>query len=98
MQPTPLYRRVNTRARGVHHHTGGEYRHDCHSKRTLQSDANWQSMHGPVRRGPDYTPLFRFLLSRVGKPWRDVHSEAVARLDRAEPLRLLSLLPVTSCR
>lgn len=92
MQPSPLYRRVNTRARGVHHHTGGEYRHDRHSKQTLQSDANRQSMHGPVRRGLDYTPLFRFLLSRVGKPWREVHSEAVARLDREEPLYWLVAL------
>lgn len=43
-------------------------------------------MHGKQQRGLDYTPLFRFLLSKVGQPWDDVFSEAVARLDKAEPI------------
>ncbi|MDP0941227.1 hypothetical protein Q6253_28740, partial [Klebsiella quasipneumoniae] len=34
----------------------------------------------------DYTPLFRFLLSRVGQDWDEVYSEAVARLDRKDPI------------
>ena len=38
------------------------------------------------RRGLDYTPLFRFLLSRVGSDWDDVYGEARARLDREEPI------------
>lgn len=44
------------------------------------------------RRGLDYTPLFRFLLSRVGEDWDAVHSEAVRRLDRAEPISWLVAL------
>jgi hypothetical protein len=43
-------------------------------------------MHGRKRRGLDYTPLFRFLLSKVGSDWSDVFSEAAARLDRVEPI------------
>lgn len=39
-----------------------------------------------VRRGLDYTPLYRFLLSKVGRPWDDIYSEAKRRLDRAEPI------------
>jgi hypothetical protein len=38
------------------------------------------------RRGLDYTPLFRFLLSKVGCHWDAVHSEAIARLDREQPI------------
>jgi hypothetical protein len=30
--------------------------------------------------------LFRFLLSKVGEPWAGVLSEAIARLDREEPI------------
>lgn len=44
------------------------------------------SMHAGKRRGRDYTPLFRFLLSRVGRDWTDVHSEAVSRLDDEAPI------------
>lgn len=43
-------------------------------------------MHAGKRRGRDYTPLFRFLLARVGKTWTDVHREAVSRLDSEEPI------------
>jgi hypothetical protein len=43
-------------------------------------------MHGKSRRGLDYTPLFRFLLSRVGSEWSSVHREAIARLDRPDPI------------
>ena len=43
-------------------------------------------MHQGVRRGLDYTSLFRFLLSRVGRKWDEIYSEAVTRLDRREPI------------
>jgi hypothetical protein len=86
MHQSPLYRRVNTKARGVHHNTGGDYRHERNTKQALDVDTIRQSMHGKVHRGLDYTPLFRFLLSKVGTPWNDVHSEAAARLDRQEPI------------
>jgi hypothetical protein len=81
----PLYRRVNTRARGVRH-GGGDYRWSRNGKAERADDRGHGSMHAGQRRGLDYTPLFRFLLARVGADWNDVHGEAVRRLDRAEPI------------
>jgi len=46
-------------------------------------------MHGRTRRGLDYTPLFRFLISKVGCEWSEVYAEAAARLDRFEPIHWL---------
>jgi hypothetical protein len=43
-------------------------------------------MRGRSDRGLDYTPLFKFLLARVGRDWDEVYAEAVARLDREEPI------------
>lgn len=43
-------------------------------------------MHGKHLRDLDHTPLFRFLLSKVGTEWNAVFSEAVSRLDRTEPI------------
>ncbi|WP_225595683.1 hypothetical protein [Pseudomonas sp. PDM05] len=43
-------------------------------------------MHSHHRHGFDYTPLYRFLLSKVGHPWDQVFSEANARLDRPDPI------------
>lgn len=78
----PLYRRVNTKARGVHHHTGGEYRWSRGKDDRIAQGAMSQG----VQRGLDYTPLFRFLLSRVGRDWDEVYGEAVARLDKPDPI------------
>ena len=82
----PLYRKVNTRTRGVHHIKGGEYCHESNTKAEKSSEATRGSMHGKQRRGLDYTPLFRFLLSKVGEDWSRVHSEAVSRLDTEAPI------------
>jgi len=81
----PLYRKVNTRTRGVYHR-GGEYRWERNAKGEKRSEASRGSMHAGQRNGLDYTPLFRFLLSKVGEDWDAVHSEAVSRLDRQEPI------------
>jgi len=43
-------------------------------------------MHGKQLRGLDYTPLFRFLLSKIGADWSSVYSEAVSRLDKPDPI------------
>lgn len=37
-------------------------------------------------RGLDYTPLFRFLISKVGSKFNDVYSEAKSRLDKPDPI------------
>ena len=81
----PLWRKVNTRTHGVRH-GGGEARWDRHTKAEAQNEALIGSMHAGRRNGRDYTPLFKFLLSKVGQDWDAVHSEAVSRLDSEEPI------------
>ena len=81
MKKKPLYRKVNTKARGVLHHKGGDFRH---LRNTKNPDAI--GMKQGVQRGLDYTPLFKFLLSKIGKPWNEIHSEAISRLDKEEPI------------
>lgn len=75
----PLYRKVNTRARHVWHNKGSEARYDRNTKTGLE-----KSMKQGKQRGLDYTPLYMFLLSKVGQDWDKVHSEAVARLKGAD--------------
>lgn len=93
----PLYRKVNTLARLVRHHSGGEARWDRNTKATeaaIAEGVTSAGMGGKVRRGLDYTPLYRFLLSKVGQDWDAVYSEAVARLDRPDPIfRMVARLP-----
>jgi len=43
-------------------------------------------MHGGKLRGLDYTPLFQFLLSKVGFDWNAVYEEARPRLNTEEPI------------
>lgn len=88
-----LYRKVNTTAHGVHHAKGGDYRDERNSRTTKDDEALRGSMHGGHRRGLDYTPLFKFLLSKRGQAWDDVYSEAVKRLDRSEPIFWVVALP-----
>jgi len=85
MNKPPLYRSVNTRTHGVRHGQGGAFRHQRHSK--AAAEGRWRDpMHGKHRHGRDYTPLFRFLLSKIGCPWDAVYAEARARLDQADPI------------
>ena len=87
----PLYRKVNTKARGVRHDFGGDFKHLRRKKRDTIEQARG-SMHGKKERGLDYTPLFRFLLSKVGSKWNDVFSEARSRLDKTDPIYWLIAL------
>jgi len=82
----PLYRKVNTRARGHHHPTGPDFRHARNTGAGRRGDKTATRMRKGVERGLDYTPLYRFLLSKVGEPWDSVHAEAVARLDKEEAI------------
>lgn len=87
----PLYTKINKKARGVSCLGGGEYRHTRHSKN--QPEGNRQSMYCTVRSGYDYTPLYKFLLSKVGQDWSKIHSEAISRLDKEEPIfRMVAIL------
>ncbi|WP_299707814.1 hypothetical protein [uncultured Pontibacter sp.] len=88
---TPLFRKVNTRARGVRHNFGGDFKNSRNKKReTIEQTKG--SMHGKKERGLDYTPLYKFLLSKVGNDWEEVLSEAKSRLDKPEPIyRIVAL-------
>lgn len=80
----PLYRKVNTRTRMVHHNSGSDFRHDRNTKKQKESEQfgiKRQSIKGNVQRGLDYTPLFKFLLSKVGKFWTEIHKEAISRVE-----------------
>lgn len=92
MKPNPhkkkLYRKVNTKARGVHHDFGGDFKHIRNQKDESREMVKG-SMNGSKNRGLDYTPLYKFLLSKVGADWDSVYSEAVSRLDRPDPIFLL---------
>lgn len=46
----PLYRKVNTKARGVRHRSGGDFSHERHSKKALSLASARSSMHGKVQR------------------------------------------------
>ena len=82
----PLYRKVNTTARGCHHQSGQDFKHERHTKKGEQLNKQSVKMKRGVERGLDYTPLYMFLLSKVGKKWDDVYSEAISRLDKSEPI------------
>lgn len=78
-----LYRKVNTKTHRVHHHFGGDFRHSRHQKK---EDSITSGKMPKEQRGLDYTPLFKFLLSKVGKKWDAVFSEAKSRLDKEDPI------------
>ncbi len=86
MKKPLLYRSVNTRTHGVRHGSCGAYRYERHTKAEKNTLSTRGSMHSHQRHGFDYTPLFRFLLSKVGQPWHAVFSEANARLDQPKPV------------
>ena len=87
MEKNPLYRKVNTTAHNVWRNSpGSHYRYERNTKAERRSEAARGSMHGIKHHGYDYTPLFRFLLSRVGGNWDEIYSEAVSRLNRPEPV------------
>ncbi|SFU20913.1 hypothetical protein SAMN04489724_0386 [Algoriphagus locisalis] len=81
----PLFRKVNTKARGVRHEFGGDFK-NSRNKKGETREVTKGSMHGKVERGLDYTPLFRFLLSKVGLAWETVFREAESRLDKTDPI------------
>lgn len=76
----PLYRKVAD-AMNNHHNKGSEARYDRNTKKGVS-----KSMKKNVDRGLDYTPLYKFLLSKVGQDWNKIHSEAISRLDKEEPI------------
>ncbi len=83
-EKSKLSRKVNTTTFNVHHNFGGDFKDARHKKETLELTKG--KMSGKKERGLDYTPLYRFLLSKVGSDWNEVFSEAKSRLDKSEPI------------
>lgn len=82
-----LYRSVNTTTRHHSNNPGGEYRWERNRKKAEDEllPAR-ESMRGRQYRGRDYTPLFHFLLGKIGQPWDETFSEVSRRLDTTEPV------------
>jgi hypothetical protein len=87
-QKEPLYRKVNTKALHHHHQVGNDARHDRNTKKGIS-----EKMSQGAKRGLDYTPLFRFLQSRVGQDFDKVYSEAISRLDQEDPIFWIVIRP-----
>ena len=83
----PLFRKENKSSLKTHYYVkkGGDLRHERHTKKMKNFEGNHQSMKSG-KFDYDYTPLFRFLQSKVGKKWDDVYSEAVSRLNDTKPI------------
>ena len=83
----PLFRKENKSSLYTHYYVKkcGDFRHERHTKKMKNFEGNHQSMKSG-KFDYDYTPLFRFLQSKVGKKWDDVYSEAVSRLNDTKPI------------
>ena len=84
----PLYRKVNTKAHNVHHNIGKDASRDRNTKNGMST-----KMKRHVERGLDYTPLYRFLHSKVGQNFDKVYSESVSRLDSPDAINHIVLDP-----
>jgi len=82
----PLYRKINKRALHHYYDVGGDFRHERNTKEMQDFEGTHKGMGGTKKRGLDYTPLYMFLLSRVGEPWAPTYQEAQSRLDTEEPI------------
>jgi hypothetical protein len=83
----PLYRKENKSSLLTHYfvETGEDFRHDRNTKKMKEFKGDKKPMNSG-KYGYDYTPLMRFLISKVGKKWDDVFSEAVTRLNDTNPI------------
>lgn len=82
----PLYRRVNTKARNYRsNNPGTDYKYSRHKKQDTLEQVKG-SMFANKKRGLDYTPLFKFLLTKVGVEWDKIFSEIKPRLDNTDPI------------
>ncbi len=84
-EKSKLYRKVNTKTHGVRHDFGGDFS-DSRNKKEEYVEKTKGKMSAKKDRGLDYTPLFKFLLSKIGANWDEVFREAKLRLDKTEPI------------
>ena len=94
MKKEPLFRKKRNNESFSHHNNRNhaDYKHIRNTKKhKITEDGDFvvkckEGMHNTSPNGYDYTPLYRFLQSKVGKKWNDVFSEAKSRLDKEEPI------------
>ena len=84
----PLYRKENKTCINWqgNHRRDDDFKHERHTKKFKKFDGNKMSMKGKRKKGYDYTPLYRFLHSKVGQDWNEIYSEAKSRLDKTDPI------------
>jgi|GEM_PF-2330094 len=68
------------------HDKGNSYNDKPRDKRVDLEAPKRAGMGRKKERGLDYTPLYRFLLSKVGESWDMVYREARSRLKHAGPI------------
>ena len=86
-----LYRSRNYKDKQSDYSTSLHYRFIRNTKKPIELK---KKMKGCDNGGRDYTPLFKFLLSKVGQKWDSVYSEAKSRLDTDAPIfYMVSLNP-----
>ena len=78
----PLYRKQNTKARNFFF--CGQVKTAKWDKGTKKGVSKTMAKQKPS--GYDYTPLYKFLLSKVGQDWDSVYSQAKSRLNDEKPI------------
>lgn len=83
-----LYRKVNTKVcrMGLYHDFGSDAKYDRNTKKGIS-----KSMKSNKRRGLDFTPLYMFLISKIGQKWDEIYSEAKSRIPASETEALQNL-------
>lgn len=71
----PLYRK-EANAFNNHHIKGSDAKYDRNTKRGIS-----KTLKNKVKRGLDYTPLYKFLLSKIGHNFDDVYREVIKRVN-----------------
>lgn len=90
----PLWRKENKTiiCKKYYVQRGEDFRHDRNTKKMKNFEGGKISMK-KRKLGRDYTPLYKFLLSKVGKNWDEIFSEAKSRLDEEKPIWHLVMDP-----
>lgn len=91
-----LYRKIDRKSSYQNHYDHSKkvnyrwFRNTKKSKYLAKEGVNFIPMKSKkttcITNGYDYTPLFHFLLSKIGHNWNDVYSEVVKRLNTTEPI------------
>lgn len=92
MDSKPLFRKISKTSHDgyrFYYYPRKRAKFDRHTKngtrRSLASQNEWKEMESMY----DYTPLFLFLLKKVGTNWDDIWKECQQRLNSIEPVLIM---------